>query len=636
MNFFKHTLCLLLCNVLCLSLYAQDEEVLTRPSQRSQVLDDTSKQVYGPKTSRYYYESTVFNNEFKSESIDTLIRNFHLYNFVQKLGYEYQDLGNIATAMSPIYYKLPRQIGVSSGWHANDPFWDLEPIRYFDTKSPYSNMNVVLGGKGRSMTSVVYSRNIKPNWSFGFNYRGLFIDKQFSRSGKGDRNVRSNYYDIFMTYHTKDSSYWAFFDFKRLRHVAIESGGVLLPSGAEFEDYFDPFAQPNLVDAQNRDLRTNIHFFHQYRLVKGMELYHQVDKYRQYVEFVDGDPDTNTEFYDHVAILNTTRTFDTELFKTVRNEVGLKGTIGNVFYKGYWAARNFSMDYKHLDESDFRLRTKGTEYYVGGKASLRFKEKFNLTAEADYLLSTNYKAKASVISPWLEASVARYEYKPTFVQQLYLGAHDAWLNDFSNVEANQIQGFAQYRRPWFMLAAGGTVTALKNYVFFKQDTSRNEQLVTPQQSSGNQFIQSPEVRASITLLKRVSISGKAVYSSLIENSADAIQLPEWLLHGQLAYQNIFFDGNFDIQIGVEAHWQSTYFANGYDVPTQQFYTQQTFVNNEYLVLDGFFNWKMKRGRMFFKYNNIMQAITRTGYFPTPYYPAQANVFDFGFDWSFYN
>jgi hypothetical protein len=630
-NFLKLFITGFIITTLTQSVLAQDDEIRR---SRSQVIDDSTKQIYGPNTSRYYYEKNIFYGDYKSQVIDTVIRDFHLYNFVQRLNYEYQDLGNIATAMSPIFYKLPGQIGVSTGWSGFDPFWDLQPIRYFDTHSPYSNMNLVLGGKGRSMTNVVYSRNIKPNWNFGFNYRGLFIDKQILRRAKGDRNVVSNYYDAFMTYHTKDSSYWVFGDFKRLRHKLLENGGVKVEEGFLLEDFFSTFAQPNLTTAENRDLRTNFHLYQQYKLKKALQVYHQVDKYRQYIEFVDGDPSLNT-FYDTV-ILKGSKTFDRELFKTLRNEVGIKGNIGDVFYNGYWVARNFSMDYYGINENDHPIRTQGTEYYVGGRLRTNIFKKIQLDAEAEYLLRTNYRIKASVNSPWLEGHLARYLYKPTFVQQMYLGAHDVWLNDFDNIEVNQLAGLAHLRRPTFTLSAGGTFTILNNYVFFNEKPLNQRQKVLPQQSAGTQFIQSPEARFQVTLLKHITLSGRAMYNTLIENADDAIQLPEWFVHGQLAYQNIFFDGNFDIQIGVEAHWQSAYYANGYDVPTQQFYTQRSFLNTNFVVLDGFFNWKMKRGRIFLKYNNIVQAITKTGYFPTPFYPGQANILDFGFDWSFYD
>jgi hypothetical protein len=123
---------------------------------------------------------------------------------------------------------------------------------------------------------------------------------------------------------------------------------------------------------------------------------------------------------------------------------------------------------------------------------------------------------------------------------------------------------------------------------------------------------------------------------MIENSDDAIQLPEVFANGQISYANIFFGGNFDIHFGLDMHWQSDYTALGYDVPTQQFYTQNTFRSPAFPIVDAFFNARIIKGRIFVKYNNLVQAFTGEGYFPTPRYPGQSNIIDFGFDWSFYD
>ena len=49
-----------------------------QPERRgSRVIDDTTKQVYGPNTSRYYYERDVFYNRQVLHPIDTFIRNYH-------------------------------------------------------------------------------------------------------------------------------------------------------------------------------------------------------------------------------------------------------------------------------------------------------------------------------------------------------------------------------------------------------------------------------------------------------------------------------------------------------------------------------------------------------------------------------
>jgi hypothetical protein len=156
------------------------------PERRgSRVIDDTTKQIYGPNTSKYFYERDVFYNRIVLQSIDTFPVNFHRNSsYVQKNNNLYQDLGNIGTAIRSIYYQAPEWIGATSGFNAYDLYWNSEMIRYYDTKSPYTNMQLVLGGKGRSLTRATFSRNINERWNFGFTYRGLFVDKQIQRKGK--------------------------------------------------------------------------------------------------------------------------------------------------------------------------------------------------------------------------------------------------------------------------------------------------------------------------------------------------------------------------------------------------------------------------------------------------------------------
>ena len=213
--------------VTCFRAGAQDPDLPQRRGSR--VIDDTTKQIYGPNTSKYFFEEDVFYNREVFYSIDTLSKNFHRRaSYVSRFNNLYQDLGNIGTAIRPLYYQTPETIGVSAGFHSYDLYWDTETIRYFDTKSTYSNMNLILGGRGRSLTRATLSRNINPRWNFGFTYRGLFVDKQIQRKGKADRITRSNYYDAYTTYQNKDSTYRIFLNFRRGYHRINEYGGVLI------------------------------------------------------------------------------------------------------------------------------------------------------------------------------------------------------------------------------------------------------------------------------------------------------------------------------------------------------------------------------------------------------------------------
>ena len=113
-------------------LHAQEDQ----PSRRgSRIIDDTTRQVYGPTTSSYFFENDVFLNIHNRCVIDTLIRDFHHYTPFQSSDYTIQDLGNIATASRPIFYQVPGYIGVSPGFEVYDLYWEANKIRYFDTLS---------------------------------------------------------------------------------------------------------------------------------------------------------------------------------------------------------------------------------------------------------------------------------------------------------------------------------------------------------------------------------------------------------------------------------------------------------------------------------------------------------------------
>jgi hypothetical protein len=634
--------------------YAQAQD--GAPRRRSKVIDDTTKQIYGPRTSRYFYEQDVFFNRKKFYRIDTLITNFHRYTFVQRNNYLYQDLGNIGTPIRSIFYQTPETIGVRSGAHVYDLYWDSENVKYYDTKSPYSNMKIVLGGKGRSMTKVTFSRNINPRWNFGFTYRGLFIDKQVNRIGKGDRATRSNYYDLFTNYQSKDSSYQLFANFRRMFHRVAEMGGIRILDTAtfDFDKYFDPNAQPWLKATESNDLRMNMHIFQQYSIGKGLQVYQIFDRYRQRNEFIEVQNLDSKKFYDFQEIAADSIN-DITKFKTVRTEVGLKGSLAKLFYNGYYAIRHYSQSYQNftpdgkltpaglphitydsLNPEKHNVPLLGDENYFGGRMSLALDSIGEVNGWVETTTSGNYRIQGEIRSKWFEARVKQMEYAPGFVEQAYRGAHDVWINRFSNTTTSQINGYIHYRSAVFNLSPGLTLTRLKNYVFYKANDTAKVQQVLPMQSSGTQTIFSPEVRASVTVLRHISLSTQLIYSKLLENADNAIQIPEVFANTQLAYANIFFNGNMDMQGGVDLHWKSAYYALGYDPAIRQFYVQDKFLVPAYPIVDVFFNMKVKRSRIFFKYHNILQAFTKSGYLPTPYYPGQANIIDFGFDWSFYD
>lgn len=622
-----------LASVILLSpAFAQERE----PRTGSQVIDDTTRNIYGPTTSRFFLKEDLFTNRWILYPIDTVIRNFHRFSYVHRQLNFYQDLGNIGTAMRPVYEPVAEMIGASSGFNAYNVYWESHPVKFYNTRSPYSNMNLILGGRGRSITNVTYSRNINPRWNFGFHYNGLFIDKQIQRQGKGDRNVKANYYDVFTSYHNKDSSYVALLSFRRMFHRAFEYGGVKVGTEFTFDELFRENAQPWLTQAESNDLRRNYQLFHQFKVGEALQVYHQFDSDRKQNRFYDNhSAEPNKDFFDAIVV-DSALTRDQVKFRTIRNEAGIKGNLLKLFYNGYVAWRSFDMDYNYFNERELDLETSGNEFYVGGKMALQLDSLIEVRGQLETMLDNRYRIGGSIKTKWFTASLKRSVSSPTFLQQAYRGSHDVWVNSFHPVEASELRGNLIYRSAVFNVFPGIRFSTFKNFIFFKQGDFGIDQKVVPVQSSGFQTLASPELSVSITPLKNTVLGFHGIYTRILENADDALQVPELFVNAQLAYSNIWFGGNFDFQVGMDLHWKSAYFAYGYDPVIQQYYTQQQFQSPDFPILDVFLNAKIIRGRIFFKYNNIFKSFAKSGNIPTPFYPGMINVFDFGFDWSFYD
>ena len=51
----------------------------------------------------------------------------------------------------------------------------METIRFFNTTTPYSELNYLLGSKTEQVIEVMHTHNIKPNWNASFNTAPLIL-----------------------------------------------------------------------------------------------------------------------------------------------------------------------------------------------------------------------------------------------------------------------------------------------------------------------------------------------------------------------------------------------------------------------------------------------------------------------------
>ncbi len=608
------------------------------PRRGSTIVDDSTRNVYGPSTTSWISEEDIFYNRNNYQPIDTTILNYHRWTYVQRFNNTYKDLGSVGTALYPIFPQLPSAIGVSTGFSVYDQFFLTEEPNYFDTKSPYTRMRIIWGGFGRAMTRIEFSRNINPRWNFGFDYRPLLVDKQIQRSGKGDRQTVSHYYDFHTSFRTKNEKYQGLLNYRRIRHSVEEMGGIVVvdpPEDSTFLSIFDRTNAPKLTAATSIHLQVQAHLFHQYRIGNALQLYHESDLGKRVNEFKDDLAIDPQSFYDNFEAIDpdeTNEVNDSTYFSYWTNTIGVKGKVGKIFYNGYAKARDYNFRYKYFLEDTLALPLNDIEYYLGGRMSYEHDSITHFTAWMEYLDGGNYNAEVTLRSKWVEARAKQMLSRPSFLHNAYRGSFDFWNNDFRDVLSTQVEAFGKLALGRFQFSPGFTFTRYQDYIYFRKGLfTDTDQQVLPFQSEGMQELIVPELRASVRFLRHVFFRPQVIYSLLLTNDDDALRVPDLFVNAQLAYENLIFKKNLQVQIGVDVHWRSSYFDLEYDPAIQQFYVQDVFSTPAYPLTDIFLNAKMKRGRFFFKYHNLVQAITRSGYLPTPIYPGQRNIMDFGFE-----
>jgi predicted transcriptional regulator YdeE len=684
----------------------------TPPNQDAK--SDTTKKTkqdsisYGPNTVTYVYERDFYYNKYKISPrvmkdttlkmkgfryADTLLNNIHRTNAIQKNNNTFQDLGNFGTAAQSIFYVTPTEIGTRLGYHVYDEYlWQPQNIKYYSSFSPYTELDVMLGGLGRSKANVTVARNIRINWSAGITYRRTESNKVFGRNTRrNDSHVNGQTYGFFTRYQTLNQRYKLLAHFSGNTHQVNENGGYATQIPASAQDTMQTLNElltysiaqwKYRVTTTNEPIRatqnkTVARIYHQYALFDSakqdyLQIFHVGEYSRQKNEYSDATFKTNfnntigsnvfrSGVYPAVVYFDTTdvalanavtdlegralaikEPFYKTDFTQFDNHFGIKGQAAKFDYRAYFRARTYKMRHDFIVSSTHTdLNTGATsplnsatsaqdilqnQYFAGGSLHYQFSDSAFLDAEIEHLLAKDFKLKAEYTNKFLTLGHEQAFYAPTQVQQRIYGTFFKWDNNFSNIYTIRTYGQAQIKLPFITLQPHVNFTNISNYVYF-------DQKITAQQTPDNISMLQVGFNTDFAW-KYWKMKTNFVYSKNL--GADLIRMPEFFVNVQLYYEKMFFKGALYGQIGTDIHYKSAFYANAYSAPLQQFYLQDRFTTDNYVVTDVFFNFKVSRALLFMKVVNVLQDIAGTGYFNTPVYLAQPRSFELGINWLFFD
>jgi len=605
----------------------------------AQILDDTTKVGFGPLSTRFLNESDLRFNNPKYQFLDTTIFSTYKKSKPEQSNYYLENLGVEGTPNRYLFYELPDEFGVSPGFKAFQPFYKKpQDFRYYNTRSPYSRLSLYLGGGNRSITDVEFSRSDSTLFNIGFTFRKWAIDKQYGKSGRGDQISESTQYDVYTHFRTRNLKYQLLANFSRIRHIYEANGGV---DTTELGDYFDLNESVFLSNAIADESRFNIHLFHQYSIRDHLELYNSLDKYNQRNEFTDDPLGDDAEFFDQFFV-SSSKTRDSTHYDYFKYEFGLKGSNRKWFYNVYMKNKVYNFHYKYhaldtMGVDSLITNPSGVEKYVGFNASYALPLGYLISGGMEYLdddgiglYNDNNQSYLSVAGPFLDLTYKQSEYKPSFLQQKYIGNHSFWINNFRSTFAQTLRGRLIFQVGPVSLSPTIRYDKIKDFVYFSENK-------LPVQATENLYITSPGFQFQLKFLRHFTYEGSIVYTMIEGDTAVVKQIPDWFVNSRIFYNNFFFQNNLEINTGLDVHYKSPYYGDDYAPDVQQFFIQKHTVIGDYPVVSLFIDFKINRVNFILKMNNVWTWFSKSkGYFVAPKYPGLSNLFDFGFNWRFFD
>lgn len=600
--------------------------------RQNRILKDTVKSVYGPVTTRFTYEKNFKFNDLKFQNPDTIPNNLHRYTDIERNGNTGQNLGNLGTAYRSLYFEPNQIVGRQSGYNAYDQFYiGPDQIRYFDTKSPFTEIKAIFGGGRRSTTDIVFALNDSVHLNLGFQYKSIRAEKQLAFLSTGEFQTKSINYNAFGFIRPKKlPRYLALFNITQMKHEIDEQGGILDPAIDPTEDAgFFRYRDANVIleDAQSYDKRGGLHIYQQYDLDSVFQLYHsgtfmdQVVRYTDYYNLGSSD----SLLYKPVGReLQRDSIQDRARFKELSNEFGIKGYTKRFSYTLFYRMRYLKYDNRILGGEGANV-----ENYLGGTLRQQITPEIFLKASGEYLLGGGYFIQGDFTSNFFDAKVSRMSNQPTYLSELYAGQQGFWINNFDNVQSENLYGEIKVNTSGLSFRPLLRFNRITNYIYFNQEKK-------PQQAGSDIIILAPGFHLDFNIAKRWKWSSSFYYNTVSGGSADVYRLPDIMANLQIAYSNVIFNGRMVMQTGVDVHFRSDYFANGYDPITQQFYIQDDFKTDAFARVDLFLNFKVQNFNFFVKSAHFNQGILSDGYFLTPYYTGVRRTLDMGVRWSFFD
>ncbi len=529
-----------------------------------------------------------------------------------------------------------------------DAYWLMpSQIRYFNTTTPYSLLDYSQSENrsthNETRFNVFHSQNVNQRMNFEFIYNQTRSTGQYMNQANKFHNIA-----LVSSYNSDKWLSHSNVIFNRLEDE--ENGGIDPNQPLNNETKTDNYTT-QMDDAINRIQNNNVFTINEYRVGKTIEFETDsaVDVIKKFIprigfihelEFSNNGrkfTKTNPKTFFENIYADSTKTSDTVRYTRLTNIFQIKFyeapdrkyTFGKRAYIG-----NDQLWYKILP-FDGNYPAKQSNTFVGGGIFRKEGKFWQWEAEGRIYLAGyrvghtelkgffNKPLKIGRDTTSLRIEGCMKTLVPDYFDQHFYSNHIKWTNHFDNI--NEITIGSSIHSQEYKTTIGANYSLVGNYIY------NNEQALPDQTSTELLFL-------SAYLNKDFESKHWLVRTQLLAQKVsdeNYVHLPVFAGFVSINYRTLW-SKVLHTQFGVDARYNTAFYADAYDPATARFYLQNDQKIGNYPYLDFHVNLKLKRTRFFFIMMNAASGFVGNNYYVAPDYPYYRRTFRIGLAWSFYD
>ena len=593
----------------------------------------------------FYYHNVDSLALGRLHNYDMNLAGIQNYEEIYKVTPFFAGLGNPGLLYKNLLFNPLGRSGFNFGIRSFDAYiFDNENTEYYQLSEPFTELIYLLGPKKEQMIEAKIDTRIFPTVTIGANFRYIFAPGKYQRQKSDNKSLA-----LTGQFFTKKRRYGVIGNYHYNKVYVYENGGITTDSIFEQNTETDRFVYPvNLYSATNLIKQSSFfinQFFNIQKKLKSLNdstyvrrnihagrLTHYFNWSRQTQIYSDGDPTGG--FYQNIYI-DSTNTLDSVYHFNITNKFMWSnlGYLDSTERKPFYIYGAIKHEYHEL--GGYENRRYFNQFIPSAGVYWLIKNTYMIRGYAEFV-SGDYNggdfridALFAYIPGKIEKKYGRIELgyrlakqKPGWFYQSYSANNFIWENNFKSTDISLISLFYKRHR----LKAGVEYSILKNYVAL-------DSLALPHQSDKEINV----IKATIFKDFRFSIVGiNAKFAYQKASDETFIALPEIMADVEIFVTLPLFKGATTIQPGVQVYYNTSYYANAYMPALRSFYAQSHKEIGNFIFADIFFNFRIKRARMFLKYSHFNALFGPYDYYMVPSYPMIDAGFRFGISWKFFD